>query len=84
MGTFNYRLNNRSEPINIKVYLLSFNYRISDLDLLVLMGDIFGAGSESSAATLRWAIIYMAINRKVESLCKRLNSDSNAENNLYI
>ena len=43
-----------------------FNRSCLDLDFITVMGDMYAAGSESTATTLRWVILYMAIHKKVK------------------
>ena len=37
----------------------------ADDDLIIVMGDMFLAGSETTSTTLRWTILYMATNLEV-------------------
>ncbi|KAA0186696.1 Cytochrome P450 CYP3213A, partial [Hyalella azteca] len=38
-----------------------------ELDFQKLMGDIFSAGSETTSSTLRWMILYLALNPEVQA-----------------
>ena len=43
-----------------------FNHSCLDLDFITVIGDMYAAGSESTATTVRWVILYMAVHKKVE------------------
>ncbi|XP_063614756.1 cytochrome P450 2L1-like [Penaeus indicus] len=60
----------------IDCYLLEMRERQGDpntvfkqdyLDLLVSIGDLFAAGSETTSSTLRWVVLYMALHPDVQA-----------------
>lgn len=50
--------------------LISSKILITDDDLLITMNDMFFAGSETTAASIRWLILYMALNPEVILISK--------------